>query len=318
MTTISAEMLQASFMAEHPNVRPIYTLQLRYPRFIHAELMTHRVFSRNASSSRAVPVPRLIEDIRRDPAIPLFWGANQPGMQAKEGDHTTKLVFTQGGGTITLSREDGWRWAMEEAIEMAERFHAAGYHKQIVNRLLEPFSHINVVVTSTKWENFFQLRDHPDAEPHIRMLAQAIKEAILTSKGANLHPGQWHLPYVTVQDQADSYAYLRNELRLSPTRERRIRLLVKMSVARCARVSYLTHDQKPTTFEADLKLHDQLLMADPMHASPAEHQAMAPTIDFEARRPMNGNLDEPWVQYRKLAEYEREIGRTIQWDTNNA
>ena len=61
----------------------ITTFQLKYPRFIHSEVMTHRVFSRNASSSRAIPVKKMIEQVRNNPAMPIHWGANQSGMQAK-------------------------------------------------------------------------------------------------------------------------------------------------------------------------------------------------------------------------------------------
>lgn len=128
-----------------PAGKRITTLQLRYPRMVHSEFMTHRVFSRNASSSRAIPVERLIEDVLRDTAMPIHWGKNQPGMQARKKHDAPVLL----DGTF-VSNENAWLAARDQAIEAARAFTKAGYHKQIVNRLLEPFAHINVVVTATE------------------------------------------------------------------------------------------------------------------------------------------------------------------------
>jgi hypothetical protein len=264
------------------------TLQLRYPRFIHAEFMTHRVFSRNASSSRAIPVKRLIQDVTDDTAMPLHWGKNQPGMQARE-EHNDQVVVGFGSDDYVFgSREEAWNVARDNAIRQAEMFDAAGYHKQIVNRLLEPFTHINVVVSATDWDNFFELRDHPDAQPEIQVLAREIKSAMDASTPKPLSIGQWHLPYVADDDweelgkltiNVDDVEFLAN----------------KVSVARCARVSYLTHDGRKTTVEEDIALHDKLVVAKPLHASPAEHQA-CPT--YGRHRNLNG-----WLQYRTFLEH---------------
>ena len=153
--TITAKIIADSIS---PAGARLTTLQLRYPRFIHAEFMTHRMFSRNASSSRAIPVERLIQDVLDDPAMPVFWGKNQPGMQAREDHHA--LVGGEGVSGYdhfddSITREAAWLISRGIAIQHAREFAKAGYHKQIVNRLLEPFSHINVVVTATEWENFF-------------------------------------------------------------------------------------------------------------------------------------------------------------------
>ena len=267
----------------------ITTLQLRYPRFIHAEFMTHRVFSRNASSSRAIPVERLIRDILDDTAMPSHWGKNQPGMQAREEhDALVEIFYYHDAGRKEISAVKAWEHARSMAIETAIGFHKAGYHKQIVNRLLEPYSHINVVVTATDWDNFFLLRDHPDAQPEIRVLAQEIKNAMAASTPVLLEEGGWHLPYVL---EEDFYAPLESPIL---NEDDLVKRAIKVSVARCARVSYLTHDGRKTTVEEDVALHDKLVVAEPLHASPAEHQA-TPIAGRE--RNFQG-----WRQYRTLLE----------------
>lgn len=249
--TILAESIASSICQE----KRIDTLRLRYPKFIHGEFMTHRVFSRNASSSRAIPVERMIEDIRRDTAMPVHWGKNQAGMQARE-EHEERVKLPREHGIATLGRIDAWNEARDEAIDKALAFHKAGYHKQIVNRLLEPFMHINVVVTATEWDNFFELRDHEDAQPEIRVLAQAMKKAFNSRDPVELKVGEWHLPY-----------YDRGEVPMP------LNIAQKISVARCARVSYLTHDGRPSTLEEDQYLFNRLVGSKPLHASPLEHQA---------------------------------------------
>jgi len=107
--------------SRHPeeSVNPLITIHARYPRFIHAELMTHRCFSRNARSSRAVPVQRLINEAEANPVIPWHWGKNQPGMQAFE-ECNEKVVYevtTEFGNCVkTSSRESAWRDARDYAV----------------------------------------------------------------------------------------------------------------------------------------------------------------------------------------------------------
>ncbi|AKO61574.1 hypothetical protein [Stenotrophomonas phage IME-SM1] len=155
----------------------ITTLELEYPRFIHAEFMTHRLFSRNAASSRAIPIAKAIRLIIENTAIPYHWGKNQPGMTAKEECNSLVNVEVATDWYQLISREHAWYKARDNAIEIAESFDSAGYHKQIVNRILEPFAMIKVVVTATEWGNFFNLRSHPDAQPEIKILADAIIDA---------------------------------------------------------------------------------------------------------------------------------------------
>lgn len=285
--TISAKIIADSINSE--GVR-LTTMQLRYPRFIHAEFMTHRVFSRNASSSRAIPVKRLIDDVLNDTAMPIHWGKNQPGMQAREEHEALVDVWYRDEGYAKRFRDEAWFEARDKAIDIARSFDAAGYHKQIVNRLLEPFSHINVVVTATDWDNFYELRRHPDAQPEIKALADAMWEAQQASTPEFLRDGKWHLPYVDVSDF------------ILPDNPKLIDVpsALKVSVARCARVSYLTHDGKKPDIDSDLALYDRLVGSVPLHASPAEHQARAGA----QRGDLMSNFDPTWYQYRKILEDE--------------
>src|SRR5271170_892682 len=156
---------------------------------------------------------------------------------------------------------------MWQAIDMAEAFSKAGYHKQIVNRLLELFSHITVVVTGTQWSNFLTLGDHPDAEPHIQILAQRVREALDSAEVQILERGQWHLPFVTKDEL--------REANHGPSQTPKYGWLKKLSVARCASTSYKTVDGFDMTFERAEQLYDKLFWASPAHLSPFEHQAQA-------------------------------------------
>jgi thymidylate synthase ThyX len=293
------------------NSPPLFTMQLRYPKFLHAEELTHRVLStspemietvsipdgfmydrnlsRNASSSRAVPVPRLIEDIRRDPAEPLFWGKNQAGMQAAEElDNAAKRLA-----------QDIWRSNREACIRDALDLHALGAHKQLVNRLVEKHGYINVVVTATNWSNFFALRRHEGAQPEIRHLADLIWEAQQASTPKVLKLGQWHLPYVSDEDRRHVMFRYPGLAPLCWDE------LIKLSVARCARVSYLTHEGKRPSIEDDLALYDRLVGSMPLHASPAEHEATPDRwIDGHWEHPeLQGNLT-GYIQHRKTLPNE--------------
>lgn len=255
--------------SEGPGGRLI-TMSLKYPRFIHAEFMTHRVFSRNASSSRAIPVKKVLEQVWNDPAMPVYWGANKAGMQA-----SNELVGFRKEAAKFL-----WKTMGKVSCIAAWVLIKCNLHKQISNRILEPWQRIHVVVTATEWENFFVLRDHHMAQPEIKELAQKMKEAISKSMPSILLKGEWHLPYITPEEKV-IYS---------------ITDLLKMSVARCARVSYLKHDGAQSTLDEDIKLHERLVGAEPRHSSPAEHQAQAfssPTFvkNFKG-----------WYQYRALLE----------------
>lgn len=288
MTTISAAIIADSLS---PDGIRLTTLHLRYPRFIHAEMMTHRVFSRNARSSRAVPVETMLREIETDPVIPLHWGANQKGMQAdRECDEPVRFRNDD------VSREQAWLRARDNAVTIARNFERSGYHKQVVNRLLEPFMHIDVLVSATEWANFLALRDHPMAEPHIAILARAVRARMEESTPVRLGYSDWHLPYVAQAD-IDSVGD-------RPYGEAQA-ILIKLSVARCARISYRPFDGNGS-IEAEIARHNALVGAAPLHASPAEHQATPDTmrgVSMEgpnwAHRHEHANL-RGWRQYRKM------------------
>lgn len=316
--TITAKILADSI--SEAGVR-LTTFQLRYPRFIHAEELTHRLLesqpevlifeaipdglmydadlSRNASSSRAIPVHRMIEDLRNDPAMPIYWGSNKPGMQAG----------AQLEGEALQRAKDEWIRAMNLMIESAETQMEIGLHKQIANRILEPWAHINVVVTATQWNNFFMLRCHTDAQPEIKLLADTMKHLMDEAAPDLIKVGGWHLPYIDQSHgsfdriQAEDYIKMNGVLRVVPGEDTVLELLKKVSVARCARVSYLTHDGKQTSVAEDLALYEKLVVNQPLHASPAEHQA-TPDVRMEGNfglwtsEHLHGNL-EGWIQLRK-------------------
>lgn len=271
-----ANDFQALVIADSVNKatgKRITTLQLTYPRFIHSEFMTHRVFSRNAMSSRAVPVAKMLKQIREEPAAPIHWGKNEPGMSA-----STELEGAAKDDAYRL-----WMSAAWGAADIAQKLDALGAHKQIVNRILEPFQWMHTVVTSTEWDNFFLLRCHPDAQPEIQFLAHLMVEAMKKSGPREVAVYDWHIPYVSRAELDD----LRSDI------------AVRCSVARCARVSYLNHDGSTPDVAKDLKLYERLVGAQPRHASPAEHQAMA----IRATESSN-NFQGGWKQYRDILETE--------------
>lgn len=253
----------------------ITTLELQYPRFILAELNTHRAFSRNSMSSRAIPVAKMVEQVRSNPATPVHWGKNQPGMQANE----------QLTGAALESAKGLWLSAAQQAADLAERMVDLGLHKQAANRILEPFQWMRTLITSTEWDNFFELRAHPDAQPEFHELALQMQAAMDGSKPVLRASGSdvdsWHLPYVL-----DSERYLY-----------RPSILLKLSTARCARVSYLTHEGDRPDINKDIALYDRLVGSRPIHASPAEHQARAMSVGATKCRNFRG-----WTQHRQLLE----------------
>jgi len=248
-----------------PAGKDIITMSLTYPRFIHSELMTHRVFSRNAMSSRAVPVAKMIEQVRTNPAAPIHWGSNKPGMQAGEESK---------GHDLAAAREY-WNVAAVHATNIAEDMMNMGLHKQVVNRILEPFQWMHTLVTSTEWDNFFNLRLSPMAQPEFRHLAVMMSEAQGVSQPVLT---DWHLPYITADDIAKGFD--KHELCL-------------ISAARCARVSYLNHDGSAPNVEKDLVLAETLKSSG--HASPFEHQALAASFVDAASRNFKG-----WHQFRAI------------------
>lgn len=255
----------------------LLTYELEYPRFIHSELMTHRLFSRNAASSRAIPVKAMLEQVRNNPAMPIHWGANQPGMQAKEECDKNILLLVEGEEDITVThhytREQWWAGAADGAANMAEAFAEAGYHKQVVNRLLEPFQIMKTVVTATEFDNFFYLRCHADAQPEIKELAECMYQALQQSTPELLHPGEWHTPYVKhVRRHDGKLLYVEDAINPdgSPSFDAMpLEHALKISSSCCAQTSYRKSDD---SLEKALLVYDRLVESKPVHASPFEHQ----------------------------------------------
>jgi thymidylate synthase ThyX len=259
-------MITAKIIADSVNKvsgnKRITSFVLTYPRFIHSELLTHRVFSRNAASSRAIPIDKFIEDVLTDPAMPTQWGRNQKGMQSyEEVDEETKIKAMQ-----------EWNKARDSAVQHAKSLQQLGLHKQIVNRVMEPFFHITTLVTATEYSNWFKLRAHKAAQPEIRELAYLMQELYNNSTPQLKDIGEWHIPFG--DKHADGLG---------------VEEKLKIATARAARVSYKTFDNQ-INFDKDYVLHDLLL--EEGHFSPFEHCAQAEWGVFD-------NFNQ-WRSYRSI------------------
>ena len=272
--------------------RRILTFELEYPRFIHSEFMTHRVFSRNAASSRAIPIATMHKQILDSPAMPFAWGKNQPGMQAKENlppEHTEIA-------------KQYWKLACKDAIHWSKALADTGAHKQIANRITEPFMTMKTIVTTTELSNWFDLRNHEDADPTIHELARVMLEALDASVPMKLALGEWHLPYIHRDVTAGIMVYSTNGNVLS------LEDAIKVSASCCAQVSYRKNDD---SLDKALMIFDKLINSTPRHASPVEHQATPiDDEDDEVWLPGVTHIDKygnqwsgnfrGWVQYRQL------------------
>lgn len=265
-------MIQARVIADSlsPAGARLTTVEVVCHRFILAELNKHRVFSNSASSSRAIPFARVLAMVNSTPALPVEWGRNQRGMQARE------LLSPE----AAVEAEEIWLEARDAAVVHAQRLADLGVHRQIVNRLLEPFAWQTVVLSSTYWDNFFALRAHPDAQPEFRDLAFEIQQVYRSSTPVFVDYGAWHLPYVTPEERRD----------YDIDTQRRL------SVARCARTSYLNQNQ--VNVERDLELFQTLVSSDPMHSVPLE-MVGTPASPYDGVVP--GNYC-GWHQWRHVWE----------------
>tara|TARA_R100000951_G_scaffold83290_1_gene71037 strand:- start:189 stop:1100 length:912 start_codon:yes stop_codon:yes gene_type:complete len=272
-----------------------------YPRFIHSEVMTHRLFSRNAASSRAIPVKKQIAQVEDGAnwvlaqpdlanidfaacplAIPVDWGSNNPGMQSK-------APLSESDRSRAVER---WSKAALESVNQAHQLNDIGAHKQIVNRVLEPFVHMTVLVTSSNWGNFFSLRAHPDSQPEFQKLAYMCIDIYNDNVPAKLQSGDWHLPF---EDNI--------------TEKMNLDDIIRICIARAARTSYTTFNGDYDA-QKDFDLHDNLKSAG--HMSPFEHVAVALSKEdnFLAGMEQRGNF---WgfQQYRKLIDGECRNDRRI-------
>jgi hypothetical protein len=277
------------------------TMEIEYPRFILAELNTHRMLSKNSASSRAIPVRAMHEQIKQSPAQPVYWGKNQAGMQAKE----------ELSGTDYTDAKFIWQRAMQDALHwswaLADR---VGLHKQIANRITEPWMTMKTVISGTEWKNFFWLRAHADAQPEIHELAIKMRDAYNASTPILLYPGEWHVPYV------NTYRHFSDgDLRYADASGQEISAdeAKIISASCCAQVSYRKNDD---SFEKANKIFDQLINSQPCHASPVEHQATPMQTEIEYWEKVHGITHQDrqgqlwsgnlrgWVQHRKLINGE--------------
>lgn len=224
----------------------LITFQEKFPRFILPEVNTHRAFSRNLSSSRAIPTAKIIKQVIDDPAIPIHWGKNKSGMQATEEIASCEAI---------------WLHARDNAVRAAEEMASEGLHKQVVNRVLEPFMKVTAVISVTLEGliNFMNLRDHKDAQPEIQAMARGMRDEWEAGGKQELSEGEWHIPYLTCSELE------------SPLEER-----LMLSAARCASVSFNSiSDGKLIDIDNANRIWKKLITSKPAHASPVEHQARA-------------------------------------------
>jgi thymidylate synthase ThyX len=292
----------------------IISFELEYPRMVHAEAKTHRVLSlddaqceihfkesqsfmddkmlsRNSSSSRAIPVSKQLDMVSTNPAWPVFWGKNKPGMQADE-----ELT-----STVLDKAKEIWQRLCNQAVEGSKELNELGLHKQLANRPTEPWVTMKVIVTATEWDNFFELRRHKDAQPEIRELANKMYEALQNSTPMALKPGEWHLPYITLVQEGGKYNYYDNNRNKLSLEEAKI-----VSASCCAQVSYRNLDD---TLEKAKKIYKLLIESEPRHASPVEHQA-TPMTGLNEKGVTHMTRDDQlwsgnfrgWIQLRQLID----------------
>lgn len=286
-------MIQAQIIADSINRKGkrITSFVVTMPRIVLAEFNTHRVFSRNSASSRAIPFAKMLDTVKNNPFIPIAWMKEHTGMQGTE-------YFTDPAEIAEI--EKIYLEGRDSAVARAEKLSALGVTKQIVNRGLEAYMWHTVIVTSSEWENFTALRAEAAAEIHIQKLAFIMLEELNNSVPKVLQPGEWHIPFgdkMNEQElakllpsiQPDSLTWQIEQLEF---------LKIKVATARCARVSYTVvgEEGKPDNYSADIKLHDRLLGMG--HLSPFEHCAQC--TDDEG---WSGNF-QGWTQYRKTLPNE--------------
>lgn len=265
-TTPSAKIVADSIA---PSGHRLTTFELEFHRFVLAEFNTHRVFSRNSASSRAIPVAKQLARASEDPAFPIKWPAEQPGMQGGSELEGWDLEAAQGAFRSfqdettsniqhylqAVADQYGLSWDSEDPDEIAE-LKSHTLHKSLLNRLIEPIMWHKVIVTAAEYENFYRQRVSPLAQPEIEVAAAAM-QALMESEPVELAYDDWHTPYISDEEKA----------------AHDVEIIKRVSVARCARVSYLTHDGV-RDIEVDLGLYEKLVSADPPHWSPTEHVAV--------------------------------------------
>lgn len=282
-----------------PSGKRITSFEMELPRMIWSEFLTHKMISKNAASSRAIPVKKKVKLLRENPYVPFVWGKNKSGMQS-EGELT--------GWRLTAAKL-GWKAGVWFSTSLALYFNWLGLHKQWANRPTEFCEMYKVVVTATELENFYNLRDHKDAQPEISELAKCMRKAQRLSVPQKLKAGEWHLPYIrTKRSKSGELLYFTEGV----TTNIDLETAKKISASCCAQVSYRNLDQ---TVDKALSIYDKLIKAEVFHASPFEHQATPMITDkfdssripekgvtgvhFATNTYTSGNLF-GWIQMRQL------------------
>ena len=346
--------IQARVVADSisPEGQRLISIEGTMARYVLAELNTHRMFSRNSASSRAIPVFKQIERVLQDPYLPVEWGKNKPGMSAAETlnleeaeqaeriwrDASIHMILSavELNGGIESIQDSELRALIEDEQKLKNRITDESLpfmvHKQIVNRLMEFAMHHTVLITATEWSNFFALRISKDAQPDLRVFAEAALEAIENSQPREVAAGGWHTPYVDATEGPYS-RYEEEDLK-------------KVATAKAARLSYLNQEQHlrilaegraagkkeedimDVMVAKDIELHD-ILVANG-HMSPLEHVAtpfsrddwdriqrlrqmlpedhyLWPALDYD------GNFH-GWHQYRKQLPFEHDFSNQLDED----
>lgn len=272
------------------------SFELEYPRMIHSELMTHRMFSRNAASSRAVPVKKMITNIQNNKGLPVYWGKEQSGMQSARELTGIRLAIAK-----LL-----WHTGIQINLFGSRLLSAVKLHKQLTNRNTEYCSNIKIVLTATEFDNWYELRAHEEAQPEIQELANLMAKASFEADVDVLNADQWHLPYVDTRignNGVQRYFIDGEEVSLKTAQ--------RISASCCAQVSYRSTDM---SIEKAERIYSRLVGGVPRHSSPFEHQGTP--MDYNSRRDSygvthqdiygnhwSGNLRE-WVQFRQLIDSE--------------
>lgn len=230
----------------------ISSVELQFPRFVLPQILMHRLWSRSCESLRARPTKSKVAEVEATPYCPVF-RKNQKGMVAGE-----PLDYYS-----SVTAEQIWNRAAAEAAKTAAELAAIGVAKETANRLLEPFAYQKMLVTATDFSNFLRLRLADDAQPEIQQLAICLKNALDSSIPEYVTINEWHLPYVPPEL---TYEYSPEQLR-------------DICAARCARVSYCTHDGTVDVAK-DFALARKL--AEDFHTNAFEHAA-TPSIDESKR-----------------------------------
>lgn len=325
-------MIKAEIIADsiNPVGDRLTTFIVTFPRIILAEVNTHRAFSRNSASSRAIPFKKMVKMVEENPFIPIAWQKVHKGMQGTE----------YLSGKVEQEARDHWLQARDKAVICAKGMSSVGVTKQLCNRILEPFIYHTAIITTSAegLENFFKQRcpeyigpytdtyrsrkdfikgtdvseyqknsidwfnlNNGQGEIHIMRLAEVMWDVYKENAPKNLQSGEWHIPFGDKFDKSKIENLFPFDKK--PVSEKEIqKTKVKISVARCARISYLNFEGKDD-YEADIKLHDRLLVEEPVHASPGEH--CAEVDDIGGSYPFKGNLGRGWIQYRKILEFNK-------------